>query len=1138
MTVPFETYIRHLLTIRLFGAAVPETSYYGALEAFLNEIGKGFRPKVICILTLQNRGAGLPDGGLFTADQIRREKITREAAFTTKPDRGVIEAKPFADEVQRIAETEQVKRYLEAYGQVLVTTFREFLFIAKDRDGKPVKLESYCLAESEDAFWTACEHPQKFNERHGERLTEFLSRVLLHAYNIQDPKDVAWFLASYARDALALIEHSDLPTLNNVRDGLSEALGLKFEDEKGQHFFRSTLIQTLFYGVFSGWVIWCEDHPSDDDARFDWRLAAYWLRVPMISTLFELIARPTQLGPLKLDRILDLVAGVLNRVIKRAFFERFEKDHAITHFYEPFLAEFDPDVRKELGVWYTPIEVVKYQVARVDRMLRDELDISDGLADPNVFVLDGCCGTGTYLLEVLRRIKETLDGDGGDALAAHKLKKAAMERVFGFELLPAPFVIAHLQLGLLLHDAGAPLAEDKNERVAVYLTNALTGWEPPKEPKTRFLFPEMEIERSAADKIKRDAPILVILGNPPYNGFAGIAVEEERDLSEAYRTTKRASAPQGQGLNDLYVRFYRMADRRIAVMTGKGIVSFISNYSWLDGLSFTGMRERYLEAFDSIWIDCLNGDKYKTGKVTPDGEPDPSIFSTELNREGIQVGTAIATLVRKGPTTGTAKVSFRQLWGKEKRTQLLEEAKTESAPVYEEVSPSLELGFPFITATVETEYLKWPLLSELFPVSFSGVQTKRDELVVDIDKNILIERIRKYFDTSVTHEEITRICPRAMTKTARFDPIVTRNYLLKRGYLPQYIVRYCYRPFDMRWVYWEPETRLLGEKVAAYFPHVFTGNRFLFATGRTRKSSIEPPLTTQNLCDLNCMDSGARGFPLFLVQDKDLLINSKTVTLPNLSKLAESYITSLKSCAETLLLHVSAILASPAFREENCDAIRGNWPRVPLSIAKEVLLASATLGRRITELLDPESQNNDPENKRLLNSLKFVAVLKSMEGERASINPDSGHLELLAGWGYAGQGGATMPGRGKLVERPYSTTELASLEKLAASVGLSSETLSELFGGSTTDVFLNDVAYWRNIPKVVWEYTLGGYQVIKKWLSYREKRLLGRSLAPEEAEYVSEMTRRIAAIILLGPKLNENYFTTKQNPYTGDNGSD
>ena len=181
-------------------------------------------------------------------------------------------------------------------------------------------------------------------------------------------------------------------------------------------------------------------------------------------------------------------------------------------------------------------------------------------------VLDPCCGTGAYLVEVLNKIAETLHDKGGDALIANDLKKAAMSRVFGFEILPAPFVISHLQIGLLLDRFGAPFAENGKERAGVYLTNALTGWEPPTEPKQHLLFPELEMERDAAAEVKQKKPILVILGNPPYNGFAG--VRPSRRSATWSRPTRQVvkdvAAPQGQGLNDLYVRFFRMAERRIA----------------------------------------------------------------------------------------------------------------------------------------------------------------------------------------------------------------------------------------------------------------------------------------------------------------------------------------------------------------------------------------------------------------------------------------------------------------------------------------------------------------------------------------------------------------------------------------------
>ena len=451
---------------------------------------------------------------------------------------------------------------------------------------------------------------------------------------------------------------------------------------------------------------------------------------------------------------------------REAFFSRFNEGEAVPYFYEPFLEAFDPQLRKQLGVWYTPAEVVRYMVARLDRALKDDLDIPDGLAAENVYVLDPCCGTGAYLAEVLRRIAANLGGRGLGALAGARVRQAATERVFGFEIMPAPFVVAHLQVGLTMQDLDAPLDDDGAERAGIYLTNALTGWEP---RTTRPLpFPELEEERDRAERVKQDTPILVILGNPPYNGFAGMAVDEERELSEAYRATRRVRRPEGQGLNDLYVRFFRMAERRIAQKTGRGVVCFISNYSWLDGLSFTGMRERYLEAFDAIRVDCLNGDKYKTGKTTPDGTPDPSIFSTAGDPVGIQVGTAIATLVRKADHAPAGEIDFRHLWGQAKREELLETAEVESGVLYDGIAPVPPLGLPFARTAVSEEWFDWPALPDLFPVSFPGIKTDRDAFLVDVDLDRLRARIADYFNPELSHEDIARHHPAASSAAARY----------------------------------------------------------------------------------------------------------------------------------------------------------------------------------------------------------------------------------------------------------------------------------------------------------------------------------------------------------------------------------
>ena len=298
--------------------------------------------------------------------------------------------------------------------------------------------------------------------------------------------------------------------------------------------------------------------------------------MPMIASLFEQIATPLKLKPLGLDELMDWTGGVLNRVKRGEFLKKFEQEHAVQYFYEPFLQAYDSQLRKDLGVWYTPREIVRYQVARVDAVLRSELGIADGLADPSVCVLDPCCGTGAYLVETIRTIYETLAAKGG-ALVGEKVRKAAMERVFGFELLPAPFVVSHLQLGLQLATYGSPLTG--TERVPVYLSNALTGWEPPKTPKKQLPLPEMEQERDAAEKVKLET-ILVILGNPPYNAFAGTSPDEEEGLVDPYKEGLISEwGIKKFNLDDLYVRFFRVAERRIA-KTGRGVVSFISNYSW------------------------------------------------------------------------------------------------------------------------------------------------------------------------------------------------------------------------------------------------------------------------------------------------------------------------------------------------------------------------------------------------------------------------------------------------------------------------------------------------------------------------------------------------------------------------------
>ena len=1104
LTSVVEDYLADLRRIRASGGATGERSFYPPLTNLLNAVGGTLKPKVFCVSELAEQGSGHPDFGLYAAKQVQRGR-PREGQV---PECGVVEVKSVSDDAWLTAESNQVSRYWHRYGLVLVTNTRDFVLLGEDGEGNPVKLETFRLADTTEEFESRLEKPRAYANEVGAGLGEYLCRALSHSARLVEPKDLAWLLASYARDGLARVEAAgEASSLQAVRSALEEALGVRFEGERGAAFFRSTLVQTLFYGVFSAWVLWARQTPSPTDS-FNWHEAVWHLRAPVLRALFQQLSDPGRLQPLGLVEVLDWTAAALDRVERDAFFDKFSEGEAVQYFYEPFLEAFDPDLRKQLGVWYTPAEVVRYMVARVDRALKDDLGIADGLAAENVYVLDPCCGTGAYLAEVLRRIAANLDGRGLGALTGARVKQAATERVFGFEIMPAPFVVAHLQVGLTMQALDAPLSDDGDERAGIFLTNALTGWEPSVQKPLPF--PELEEERDRAEKVKQDSPILVILGNPPYNGFAGMAVDEERELSTAYRTTKRVRRPEGQGLNDLYVRFFRMAERRIAEKTGRGVVCFISNYSWLDGLSFTGMRERYLEAFDAIRIDCLNGDKYKTGKTTPEGDPDPSIFSTPEDPVGIQVGTVITTLVRKDDHAPTGTIGFRHLWGQTKREELTATAQAEPDALYSSFEPSLALGLPFARLAVSEGWNDWPSLTELLPVSFQGAETGRDSFLIDTDLGQLRGRISEYFDQKLAHEEIARIHPRVMRDTGRFDARSVRDTLLKRGGPNDNgFVRHAYRPFDNRWLYWEVDTKLLREKSPRYPRHVFGGNLWLSSAQHLRRGAEEPQAcVTRHLASRHLIERGTNMFPAYLRNDGLGSDESGSQRLPNLSPTAQIYLDRLGLGVEDLFHHVLAVLHDPAYREANAGALRMEWPRIPLpgwpdgdaDGAADELEASAARGRELAALLDSDTPVAGVTEGAPRPEIGVIAVPSKVDGG----NMAGDDFALTAGWGHFGQGQAVMPGQGRVVERAYTADERS---KLGVAV--------PILGETTFDIYLNNRAYWRNVPAAVWSYKLGGYQVLKKWLSYREEKVLGRSMLPDEVKHFTDTARRIAGILML-----------------------
>lgn len=1072
----------------------PELSYRAALENLLNAIGKLIDPPLHATAELADTGSGRPDFGLF---EVKSGNA-----------RGVVEVKPPEEEVTDTAGGAQVARYCKRYGLVLITNYRDFLLVGLS-DGNGVSPCGRCtLATDAETLWRS--GPATLAKTIGDELIDFLIGTMKRGAPIARPRDLADDLARHAREARRRLERHEIAALGPLQQAMEQALGLHFSGPEGEAFFRSSLVQTLFYGLFSGWMLWRQG--KHKTGSFEWREATEHLALPLIGDLYEEIARPRRLADLNLREPLEWATASLNSVVEDEFFRSFDEQHAITLFYEPFLQAFDPDLRKELGVWYTPPEIVQYMVCRVDQLLRSELGIADGLADDQVYILDPAAGTGSYLVEVARRIHHTLTEQGHGALAAARVKKALCTRVFGFEILPAPYVVSHLQLGVLLRSLGTSLSPD--ERASVFLTNALTGWEPPKGAKQTLAFQFLEDEQEAARKVKRETPILVILGNPPYNRFAGVAEEEEADLIEPYKDGlyERWNVRK-QLLDDLYIRFFRLAEKRIAEVGGRGVVCFISNYSWLDGLSHPVMRERLLRQFDSVWIDNCNGDKYKTGKRTPDGRPDESMFTTDDHRVGIQIGTAIACLVKRAPVSSgertAATVVRRDLWGSgnEKRSMLMS-----PDPQYMEVQPSVNRRWVLADGGTEAPpaYDSWWSLPELLPQHYSGLNENRCNAFVTVDRAELVRRMHAFFDPSIDLQRLAELIPGVNTTAAGYDPATTRQALLRTSsYNDERVIPLVYRPLDIWWTYWEPQFRLLNRPRPDFFEQVFPGNFFIAGSQTARKGGLNEPVIVDKFGDLHMQDPWSQYFPLFVRVTGDLLgeridPNIRSAVLETVCRAShidpfeqDGHTWSKKSLhvAAELFYHLLAVLWSPAYRKENEPALRQDWPRVPMPADAAILATSAKLGRAVADLLLPDKPVSGVTTGKLRPELRALAVPSRIGGKPIEEPADT---KVEAGWGFRGQKNAVMCGKGSIV--PCDDVPEHAV-----------------------NVYINDKVYWANVPADVWAMTIGGYPVVKKWLSYREHRILGRALRMEEITHVTEMVRRLKALLLLGAELDSNY---------------
>jgi hypothetical protein len=541
------------------------------------------------------------------------------------------------------------------------------------------------------------------------------------------------------------------------------------------------------------------------------------------------------------------------------------------------------------------------------------------------------------------------------------------------------------------------------------------------------------------------------------------------------------------------------------------------------------LRERLLKNFDKFWIENMHGNR-NISEYAPDGRTSETVFAQEGFSPGIRQGVVISLWVKTGQPDTLKQVfycdSFNQAKADERRKALLSSLDDPHRQTkYAKVSPTKGNRLSFKPSNVGDSYASWLTLPDLAEIRSDGVFEKRAGALIDIERTTLSSRMRAYFDPEKRLSELATIVPGLARDAARFDATKAREKVLKcESFSDSRIVRLAVRPFDVRYCYYSPTRPLWNEPRPTLRQHFGNSNKFLVSRLKTGATGISSPIYMSSaLIDGQIISVNPSAIPLQLTTGNAASQDDWfSITKANLSEVSRRYLTALglpnpdtdQSTAELIWMHALAIGYSPAYLHDNADGIRENWPRIPLPASKEALLASAVLGRDVAALLDTEASVPGVTSGAIRDELKPIAVV-SRVGSGALT---AAEFALTAGWGSGGQGGITMPGKGKTEPRA------AGPDEQAAGFG----------AAPTLDVYLNATAYWKNVPQPVWDFTIGGYQVIKKWLSYRDQRVLGRPLTMAEIMEVTAMARRLAALVLLQPQLDENYLAVAEATWAFD----
>jgi len=929
----FTKYLKELSAVALQGDA-REESFYPTLAEMLATVARTTGRAHVRVTTLPKpTDAGNPDFRLWNGT----DRII-----------GYVEAKkPTEERLDTVEDSEQLTRYRATFPNLILTNFLEF---RRYRNGE--RVETVMAARPMVLNRLRTTPPMEKPDE--------LFALLDHFLDFSQPKvftaeSLAVELAKrtrFLRDVIGQELQQEKAT-SGVLSGFFEAFQTYLIGTLTPEAFADLFAQTITYGLFAA-----RTRAGDGFSR-----RAAFDNIPHTIGVLRDLFRFISLGDLPeqlawcVDDIAEVLAvadapGILDR-----YYHEGKGSDPIVHFYETFLAQYDPAERERRGVYYTPEPVVGYIVRSLHSILKTAFGKRDGLASDGVTLLDPAAGTMTFIARAAQQAVAEFEAKYGSGGREDFIRRHILKNFYAFELMMAPYAVGHLKMSFFLEELGHRLAD--NERVPFYLTNTLDNEE--LEQSRLPGFSALAEESRLAGVVKKKTPILVILGNPPYSGHSINMGAWIRGLIDTYKQVddKPLGEKNPKWLQDDYVKFLRFAQWKIE-QAGRGVAGMITNHSYLDNPTFRGMRQSLMRTFDEIYILDLHGNALKK-ETCPDGSPDKNVFD-------IRQGVAIAFFVKRGGKQKTdAVVRQADLQGsRSEKYAWLENHDVVRTRWFKLAPCAASYLFVRRDDTAVRRYERYPRISDIFPVNSVGIVTARDTLTIQWSADDVWRTVTAF---AGMQPELARQGYGLGKDACDWKVTLAQEDLRASGPTHDKVVPILYRPFDIRYTYYTGRSRgFLCRPRAEVMGHMLAGTNLALVSPSQHKHECGAFVadTVGGHKSVAAYDINYY-FPLYLYPIARLhdlfMVREVAGPRPNLNPALVSALAAAhgkEPTPEEIFHYIYAVLYAPAYRQKYAAFLRADFPRIPFTMDAKLFRKFATLGEKLVGLHLLKSPALDP----------------------------------------------------------------------------------------------------------------------------------------------------------------------------------